>query len=116
MPAWSTASKEALTSGSPYCADLGQRYGHGESTGPQLPEPPKGAGSAVAVRQDAITTAMTNTQKDIDQAQVRLDATERTLRARFANLESLIAQLQQTGSALQSQLASLSGINSSSKR
>ena len=76
----------------------------------------RSASGIIAVRQDAITTAMTNTQKDIDQAQVRLDATERTLRARFASLESLIAQLQQTGSALQSQLASLSGNNSSSKR
>jgi flagellar hook-associated protein 2 len=76
----------------------------------------RSASGIIAVRQDAITTAMANTQKDIDRAQVRLEATERTLRARFANLERVISQLQQTGSALQSQLASISGNNSSSRR
>lgn len=75
----------------------------------------RSATGIIAVRQDAITASMTDTQKDIDRANDRLDATERSLRVRFASLESLIAQLQQTGSALQSQLQSLT-VNSSSKR
>lgn len=75
----------------------------------------RSATGIIAVRQDAITASMTDTQKDIDRASDRLDATERMLRTRFASLESLIAQLQQTGSALQSQLQSLT-VNSSSQR
>ncbi len=62
----------------------------------------------IAVRQDAITSSIRNTQKDIDNAQTRLDATERRLRVQFSSLEQLVAKLQQTGSALQSQLQSLS--------
>lgn len=76
----------------------------------------RSATGIIAVRQDAITASMTDTQNDIDRANDRLDATERTLRARFASLELLISQLQQTGSALQSQLQSLTVNSSSSKR
>ena len=74
----------------------------------------KSVSGTIAVRQDAISSSIKSTQKQIDQSLARLEVTERTLRARFTSLEQLIAQLQSTGNALQSQLANLN-VNSTSR-
>lgn len=67
---------------------------------------------SIAVRQDSLTTSIRRVQKQIDEALLRLDASERSLRARFANLEKTIARIQATGNSLLSMLA---GLEESSK-
>jgi flagellar hook-associated protein 2 len=68
----------------------------------------------IAVRQDGLTASIKAIQKQIDQAVVRLEGTERTMRARFNNLETLVARVQRTGGSLLAQLAQLPGMRSSS--
>lgn len=68
----------------------------------------------IAVRQDGITATIKSLQKQIDAAQVRLDIKERSLRARFTQLESTVARLQQTGNSLLTQLSALSDNNRNS--
>ena len=61
----------------------------------------------IAVRQDGITSTIKNLQKQIDDGLGRLDATERTLRAKFNNLEQIVSRTQRTGNSLLGQLAQL---------
>jgi flagellar hook-associated protein 2 len=62
---------------------------------------------SIAARQDGLSTSMKSLQDQIDGAQSRLAVTETQLRAKFANLEQIIAQLQTTGNSLLSSLANL---------
>jgi len=61
----------------------------------------------IAVRQDGINATIRSVQAQIDGALARLEGTERTLRARFTNLETVVARLQRTGTALLNSLQSL---------
>ncbi len=65
----------------------------------------------IAVRQDGITATIKSIQRQIDAGLVRLETSERALRARFANLEMLMSRIQSTGSSLLAQLSSLENIN-----
>jgi flagellar hook-associated protein 2 len=65
------------------------------------------ATGTIAVKQDSLTTTMRRLDKQITEAQTRLETVERSLRARFVALEKTIAQLQGTGNSLLSQLAQL---------
>lgn len=67
---------------------------------------------AIAARQDGISTSIRRIQAQIDAAQERLVISERTLRAQFNTLEQVIADLQSTGSALLTQLQTLSRLPS----
>jgi flagellar hook-associated protein 2 len=73
----------------------------------------KAVTGTIAARQDGITTNIKNVQKQIDNALLRLDAVERSLRTRFTNLEKTVSRIQSTGDSLLSQLASLEKASSS---
>jgi len=75
----------------------------------------KSVSGTIAVRQDAISSSIKSTQKQIDQALARLEGTERMLRARFTDLEKTILRIQSTGASLLSQLASLSASSTSGR-
>jgi flagellar hook-associated protein 2 len=62
---------------------------------------------AIAARQEGLTTTIRGLDRQIEQAQARLEATERALRARFVALERAVAQIQSTGNSLLTQLARL---------
>jgi flagellar hook-associated protein 2 len=63
---------------------------------------------AIAARQAGLTTTIRSVDGQIDRARARLDATERSLRARFVALERAVATIQATGNSLLTQLAQLS--------
>jgi len=69
----------------------------------------------IAVRQDGITATIKTLQTQIDAGLRRLETTEKTLRARFAALESVVARTQSTGGSLLAQLEKLPGFTSSNK-
>lgn len=62
---------------------------------------------SIAAKQASLNSQITRLGKDIDAAQARLTVTETTLRAKFANLEQVVSQIQSTGNALVSQLTNL---------
>ena len=72
----------------------------------------RAVGGTIAVRRDSLTATMRQMQTQIDDAQRRLDATEQTLRARFANLEHVVSQMQSSGASL---LTALSQLNAPSR-
>lgn len=61
----------------------------------------------IAVRRDGIGATLRNLQKQIDDAERRLAASEQALRARFTALEQTVARLQASGDALLARLAQL---------
>lgn len=67
----------------------------------------KAVTGTIAARQDGITTSIKNIQKQIDSALLRLSTVEKSLQARFVNLEKTVNQIQATGNSLLSQLAGL---------
>jgi flagellar hook-associated protein 2 len=61
----------------------------------------------LAAKQASLDSQIARLGKDIDRAQARLTVTESTLRAKFANLEQVVSQIQSTGNALVTQLTNL---------
>jgi flagellar hook-associated protein 2 len=61
----------------------------------------------LAAKQASLDSQIARLGKDIDSAQARLTVTESTLRAKFANLEQVVSQIQSTGNALVTQLTNL---------
>jgi flagellar hook-associated protein 2 len=66
---------------------------------------------SLTVRQQGLDASIKDMQRQIDAALDRLTVRERTLRAQYAALEDTIGRLQQTQSALSSQLASLANLS-----
>jgi flagellar hook-associated protein 2 len=75
----------------------------------------KSVTGTIAVRQDGITASIKTIQKQIDAGLLRLETTERTLRARFVALERVVSQTQATGGSLLEQLKNLPGFKQSSR-
>ncbi len=68
----------------------------------------------IAVERDGLSQTIQNLQQQIDDAQSRLNQTQQMLQEKFANMESVVSQLQSTGNALLSALGQVPSYKSSS--
>jgi flagellar hook-associated protein 2 len=73
-----------------------------------LTDATKTVSGAIAARRDGIDSSIRSIQRQIDAAEKRIEASERLLRARFTTLEQVMAEIQSTGTALLTQLQTLS--------
>jgi flagellar hook-associated protein 2 len=103
--------KQALTSDPQAVSDLvagtSTRDGIADLFSAKIADLTKAVTGSIAARQDGISSQMRDIAKQITAAEARLESTEKVLRARFNNLETLVSRLQSTGNSLLSNLAAM---------
>jgi flagellar hook-associated protein 2 len=97
-------------------AGTGSQDGIADALAAKADAASKSITGTIAVRQDGITSSIKTLQKQIDAGLVRLETTERTLRARFVALEQVVSKTQATGGSLLEQLKNLPGFTRQTSR
>jgi flagellar hook-associated protein 2 len=109
--------KQALTRDPQAVSDLiagtGTRDGIADLFSAKVEALTKSVSGSIAARQSGLTAQIADLGKQIATAQARLETTEQIIRARFNNLEQIVARLKSTGDSLLSNLAAMQGRSSS---